>query len=112
MKTFNRLFIIWVIFATLIFAGLCTLGFVFKKNVEKYKEFEDVLVESTKSYVLNEGKVDFDADYLDVSINDLVKSGYLNKKDVVKSCSGKVRVKNKKQISYKAIIKCKNYKTK
>ena len=111
MKNFNRLFIVWCIFATLIFAGLCVLGFMFKKNIEKYHDFEKVLINATEEYVLKEGKVNTDEDYFEVSIKTLINKEYISKDDIVKSCSGIVKVENRKQIKYKPMIKCKNYKS-
>lgn len=111
MKSFNRLYIIWYVFAILIFAGLCTLGFVYKSKIKKFKKFEDNIIIAAESYVLSEGKIDFLDDYIDVNINTLLKKGYLLKKDYVKSCSGKVRIKKGKTTKYTPLIKCKNYKS-
>lgn len=111
MKGFNRLFIIWCFVATLIFAGLCTVGFMYKKNLEKYHDFEKVIIDATKAYVLKEGIVNFNGTYLDISINTLFDNGYLTKDDLVNGCTGKVRVENNKLIKYKPLIKCKYYKS-
>lgn len=112
MKTFNKLFVLWCVVATMGFAGLCTIGFMFKNNIKKYHEYESVLVDATKAYVLNEGAIDFDANYIDISISTLEKKGYLKKSDMLKSCTGKVRIENNKQIKYTPLIKCNNYKSK
>lgn len=111
MKKFNRLFVLWCIIAFLIFAGLSTLGFIYKNRIKKYEDFELVIIDAAKEYVSKEGKIDFDGDYMDVSVDFLLKNGYLSTKDLVKTCSGKVRIENKKQIKYIPIVKCKNYKS-
>ena len=109
MKGFNRLFIIWCFVATFIFAGLCTVGFMYKRNLKKYHDFEKVIINASKSYVLKEGIVDFDGTYLDVNIDTLLNKGYILKDDMVNSCHGKVRIENQKLIKYKPLIKCKYY---
>ena len=111
MKKFNTLFIVWCFIATFIFAGLCTLGFIYKKKIEKYHDFEKVIIEATKSYVIKEGIVNFNEDYVDVKIETLLENGYLKKSDIVKSCHGKIRIENTKLINYKPLIKCKYYKS-
>lgn len=111
MKNFNKLFIVWCFIAFLIFGGLCTLGFIYKNNIEKYHDYEKVLISATEEYVLKEGKVEKNNDYFDVKINTLVKGKYISKDDIVKSCFGVVRVENNSQIKYKPRIKCKNYKS-
>ncbi len=111
MKNFNRLFIVWCFVATIIFAGLCTIGFMYKRNLEEYHDFENVIINAAKAYVLDEGIVDFNSDYIDIKISTLLDKGYIKKKDVVKSCNGSVRIENKKLIKYKPLIKCKYYKS-
>lgn len=96
----------------MIFGGLVTLGFVYKSKVQKYKDYENVLVESAKIYVAENSLYPQDKKSVKISVNKLIKSSNIPKKEIIKECDGYVRITKKTNFEYKAILKCKNYKTK
>ena len=112
MRTFNKLFAVWIIMAVLIFAGLCTLGIVYKGNIKKYKAYEDVLKTAAESYAKDEGILPSIEKYKDINIDKIIDKGYVSKKKIIDSCSGKVRITAGNTIEYTPIIKCKYYKSK
>ena len=108
MKKFNMLFTAWAIFVVLIMSGLIVLGFAFKKNLKKYKAFENQIVIAAKTYIEdNEISVKKNEEKK-ISISKLYKAGLLEKKDLVKSCSGGAIVKKTGIVPN---IKCKYYKS-
>ena len=106
------LYIIWVILLVGIFTLLSIIGFKHKKNIETYKEYESKLVDAAKAYSNNHKLYPNLGTKITIKIDDLIKEGFINKKDVVKGCSGYVTVKYDKFIDYFPHIKCKYYKTK
>lgn len=112
MASFNKLFYVWIFVVVLIFGGLITLGFVYKNKVQKYKDYESVLVETAKSYVAEKGKYPEEKQTIKISVNVLKKYIESSKKYVIDDCSGYVKVTKKSNFKYKAVLSCKNYNTK
>ena len=108
---YNVVFTIWIIIVVIIFGLLCTLGFIYKNKVEKYKEYEETLVSLTQTYLKDENKFPDKNKDIDVTINTLIKKGYIDKNNIVSECSGSILVKHKKQMEYIPKIKCKYYKS-
>ena len=109
MKSFDRAFVVWFIVAILIFGGLITLGFVYKKKISDYENYEKVLIQGAKSYISDGGLYPKKNEVITVDINSIIKSGYIKKKDVIDSCTGFIKVSKKKNLVYKPYIKCKYY---
>lgn len=113
MKSFNRLFIVWVIFVFLIMGGLITLGYIYKNKLNNYHKYEDKIVFSAKKYVTDNNISLKKAEKKVINIDELIKNGYIKKKDIIKECNGNVTIYLEKNIvKYKPFIKCKYYKTK
>ena len=108
MKKFNMLFTAWGILVVLIMSGLIVLGFVFKKNLKEYKSFENKLMTAANIYVEDNEIMVKKNEKKKISISKLYKAGLIDKKDLVKSCSGGVIVKKTEIIPN---IKCKYYKS-
>ena len=53
LKQMKRISVIWGLIMFLALAGVTVLGFVYKNETKKYKEFESLLVEQSHEYVLN-----------------------------------------------------------
>lgn len=111
MKSFNRLFVVWFVVVTLIFAGLIYLGFTYKSKIKTYEKFEDVLISGAESYINNNGVYPEKNETLKINIKDIIKSGVINKRDIVDGCTGNIIVSMKKNLTYKPDIKCKYYKS-
>lgn len=112
MASFNKLFYVWIVVVIAIFGGLITLGYVYKNRVQKYKDYENVLVESAKIYVAENSLYPEEKQSIKISVKKLKKVSNLSKKDIIDDCGGYVKVTKKTNFSYKAILKCENYKTK
>ena len=106
------LLIIWVVLLIGIFTLLSILGFKHKHNIENYQKYEQTLVEATKRYANNHKSYPDKGSSITVKDKDLIKEGFVAKKDIVKGCSGSVTIKYDKFIDYIPKIKCKYYKTK
>ena len=112
MKRYNVLFTVWMIIVVIIFALLCTLGFIYKNKVSKYKEYENTLVTATKEYLKENNSYPSDGKSVKVAIDKLIKSKKISKKKVIKECSGSIEVYHGKQMKYTPNIKCTYYKSK
>ena len=112
MASFNKLFYVWIFVVIIIFGGLITWGFVYKNKVQKYKDYELVLVETAKIYVAKNSIYPEENESIKININKLKKSEKLSKKVVINDCSGYVKVSKKSNFKYKTFLACKNYKTK
>ena len=111
MKSFNKLFIVWIVVVILIFGGLITIGFLYKSKIRKYQDYEDVLIKKTETYISDKNLYPKDNDSIKVDVNELIDNGYLTKKEIIKDCTGNITVTKKKNITYKPSIKCKNYRS-
>ena len=111
MRKYNVVFTVWLIICVIIFGLLCALGFIYKNKVAKYKEYEETLVTLTKDYLKEHSKYPSKNNEISVSVNKLIKYGYITKDNIVSECSGKVIVKHNKQMEYIPQIKCKYYKS-
>lgn len=105
------LLIIWVIILIGIFTLLSLIGFKHKKDVSNYHKYEDKLVDAAKSYVNHYKTYPKKGSKLNIKIDDLIKDGFIKKKDVISSCSGIVIVKYDNFIDYIPNIKCQYYKS-
>jgi len=112
MKSFNRMFIIWIIIVIMIFGGLITFGFFYKSKIKKYQKFEDVIVSKTEEYTKKENIYPEKNQSIKINIKDLVSANVLKRKDVLKTCDGYVTVSRNQHIKYKPYLKCKYYVTK
>ena len=92
----------------MIMCGLIVLGFVFKKNLKEYKTFENKIVTAARIYTEDNEITVKKNEELRISISKLYKAGLLEKKDLVKSCSGGALVKKSEILPN---IKCKYYKS-
>lgn len=106
------LFIVWVILLFIIFGLLSAFGFIYKGKLSKYNNYEKILVESARKYTYKNAIYPTDGKSISINIDELIDKKYVNKKDIVKECSGKVIVTKNGFIDYKANIKCKYYKSK
>lgn len=113
MKSFNRLFVVWIVFVVLIMGGLITLGYIYKNKLSSYHKYEEKLIVSAKKYV-NDNNISLKKNEKKViNISNLIKDKYLSKKDIIKECTGNVTIFLEKNIiKYDPYIKCKYYKTK
>lgn len=107
----KALLIVWVILLIGIFVLLSMLGFIHKKEVDSYHEYEDKLVVAARKYV-NANKIyPKKGSKIEVNISDIIDAGYIKKKDIEKSCKGTIIVKYDRFIDYLPNIKCKYYKS-
>jgi uncharacterized protein YpmB len=110
----KRISIVWGIMVVLIVGMLTVFGFFYKSKTTIYDELEEKLVDASKKYVDANFLYPQDKDELKVTKEELVDNQYLDelKKDD-NDCSGYVIVKLSNGVyTYKAYIKCPNYKTK
>lgn len=105
------LLILWVILLIGIFTLLSLLGFSHKNKVSTYHKYEDKLIEAARAYTKNHNTYPKKGTRLEIKVDDLIKEGFVNKKDAVRGCSGSVIVKYDRFIDYLPNIKCKYYKT-
>ena len=105
------LLIIWFVLLLGIFTLLSILGFKHKDNVESYHKYEDKLIEATKEYVNVNNMYPKKGSKVEIKIDDLIKSGFIDKKNIEKECSGTIIVSYDKFIDYVPNIKCKYYKS-
>ena len=105
------LLIIWFILLIGIFTLLSIIGFKHKDDVASYREYEDVLVNAAREYTIHNKTYPKKGSRLSIKIDDLIKDGFVNKKDIVKGCTGNIIVKYDKVIDYIPNLKCKYYKS-
>ena len=94
----KALLIVWVILLIGIFTLLSIIGFKHKDDVASYKEYEEKLVEAARAYTTHNSSYPKKGHKIDIKIDDLLKDGFINKKDVVKGCKGSVTVEYKNVI--------------
>ena len=105
------LLIIWVILLVGIFSLLSVLGFKHKNNVQNYKDYEVKLIDAAKSYTNYHKEYPTKGSSINIKVGDLIIGGFVDKKDVIKGCSGTIIVKYDSFIDYIPNIKCKYYKS-
>ena len=105
------LLIAWFILLIGIFALLSVIGFKHKKNVDKYHDYEDKLIVASREYTNSHKSYPEKGTSIEIQITDLIKEGYIKKKEIVEGCSGSITVKYDKFIDYTPNIKCKYYKS-
>lgn len=105
------LLIIWVILLIGIFTLLTYIGFIHKKDVKKYKDYEEVLITASRSYTSSKNMYPKKGSKIIIKIEDLINEGFVDKKDIVDGCSGSIIVKYDSYIDYFPNIKCKYYKS-
>ena len=102
LKQMKRISVIWGLIMFLALAGVTVLGFVYKNETKKYKEFESLLVEQSHEYVLNNNLEK-------ISLNELKEKEVISSVTVnEKECEGYVSMK---EGDIKAFIQCGDYKT-
>lgn len=112
MKRYNMLFTFWIIIVVIIFAFLIAIGFIYKKKIEIYKDYEVLLVNKTKKYIKDNNKYPKKNETKKIDLDTLIKEDYLSDDEVVDSCKGYVQISHKDSIKYNAVLSCKYYKTK
>lgn len=90
---------------------LSIIGFKHKNNVKNYKEYEDKLIDATKAYLNVHRSYPNKGSSISINIKELISEEFIDKKDVVKGCSGTIIVKYDKFIDYLPNLKCKYYKS-
>lgn len=103
------LLIIWFILLIGIFTLLSIIGFKHKDNVESYHKYEDKLIEATRRYANVNNMYPKKGSKIEIKINDLIRNGFIDKKDIEKTCKGSVIIKYDKFIDYIPNINCKYY---
>ncbi len=114
MNKMKQMYILWGMLVIGLFILLLIFGFSYKGKVAKYKELEEKIVEAEMRYVDENFLYPNQGDVLKTNASLLIEKGYLDSLDIEQeNCSGYAEVKKDKTVfSYKAYIKCNNYKTK
>lgn len=112
MKNYKLWFYMWIIVVIGIFVLLVAFGYMYRKKLSSYHEYEDYLVLKAKEYVDSNDLSLKNGDQISLKIDKLIKENYLSKKHIVDECKGKVTVKYNKGYTYKAKLTCGYYKTK
>ncbi|HHW69462.1 MAG TPA: hypothetical protein GX747_03910 [Tenericutes bacterium] len=117
-KAYKKLFLSLVIVIAsfvLIFLGIYIYKSITERNVS-YEKLESMMLNAAKRYFDSEGLPDVDGQTKEVSIPNLVSSGYLKSLDKLTNdttCSGYVKVNNNGGYNlFIPYLKCKDYKTK
>lgn len=105
------LLIIWFILLIGIFSLLSVLGFKHKEDVKSYKEYEEKLIVAAKKYANYHKEYPSEGSTINIKIGDLIIEKFIDKKDVIKGCSGTIIIKYDSFIDYIPNIKCKYYKS-
>lgn len=103
----------WIFLVLVLTSALFTIGLTTIKQNEKYKTIESDLVEAAQGYLeINDIKLST-GKKLEITLSDLESENILPNMSVDgDECDGSVTaVKGVSEITYKAVIKCKNYET-
>ncbi len=112
MKKMKRISIIWGIVALLLFTSLTVIGLMYKSKTEKYKNFERVLVEATKTYTATDFNFPVNGENIVIKMSELEEANLLSTTKVEDhECSGYVIVSFKNVTEYKAYVSCDKYTT-
>lgn len=112
MKRLKIVSVVWGILVVLLFSGLTTIGFIYKKKTAKYKKLEDRLVEVTKKYTATDFNFPKNGDEIIITYKELEERGLIKELKVDKQkCDGYVKLTFNGVTEYKGFIKCEKYKT-
>ena len=112
MNSFKKAYAIWFVVAVLIFAGLTTMGFVYKNKTAKYKKEEDKIVEIAKKYTATNFDFPKSGESKAINIKELQDKGLLKEVKVKgNKCKGYVEVTFDNVTKYKTYLDCGKYKT-
>ena len=112
IKKMHTIGIVWGIVFIIVLAGLTIIGFVYKSRVIPYKELEQKLKDTAVQYV--EKKVGYSGSDMKVTVEELVKEGFIEELKVNDgSCEGYIVLKKvQEHYEQNSYIKCEKYKTK
>ena len=112
MNNLKKAYTIWFIIAVMIFAGLTTLGFVYKSKSAKYKKEEEKIVEIAKKYTATNFNFPKSGESKIIKIKELQDKGLLKEVKVKNNkCKGYVEVTFNNVTEYKTYLDCGDYKT-
>ena len=111
LKKMRLISILWGLVLFGIVLVLTIFGFIYKKESQEYKEFENLIEEKAREYVEKNG-IDVDSNFK-ITLTTLKEEGYILTSFVKEEdCEGYVEVSSKKNLEkYDAFISCKKYKT-
>lgn len=103
LKHMQRISFIWGTIMIFLVVGMTIIGFIYKNKTKEFKEFEEIVAEKAKDYLVlnNLNKVTIEELKNSNIIDSLIVDG--------KNCTGYVVSNN---AEYKSYIKCGSYKTK
>ncbi len=112
LKQMHRISIVWGSILLIIVIGLTFMGFYLKHNTKVYRDYEKLVAEKTKDYVLTNSLIY--GKTVQLKLEDLIENKVIDSNIVNdKECKGYVEIEYMKesQYNYKTYLQCGKYKT-